>query len=120
MLASMKTHIGKAALAVVAMSLLLTGCSASKGDAALDACKKAAEEKVGASINIGDIEAANMGDALFEAGIKDERETSDENAMFTAAGEFTYQDGDSEVRKSMICTVKYENGKAGAPDLTIT
>lgn len=107
-------------LAVAAVALLLTGCSAGKSDTALDACKKAAEDEVGASINLGDIEAANMGDALYEAGIKDERDTDDANALFTAAGEFTYQKDGSEIRASMICMVKFDDGQAGTPELTIT
>lgn len=110
----------KKLLVLIAGALLLTGCSASSESAVLDACKKAAEEEVGASINLGDIEAANMGDALYEAGIKDERETNDDNALFTAAGEFTYESDGSEIRKSMICTVKFDDGQPGTPELTIT
>lgn len=120
MLASMKTRIAVAGIALIASSLLLAGCSASRADAALDACKKAAEEQVGASISLVDVEAANMGDALYEAGITDERDEDDANALFTAAGKFTYSEGGKEVRKSMICNVKFEDGQAGDPDLTIT
>jgi len=106
-------------LAVVAVALLLTGCSASKESGALEACKAAAEDEVGVSVNFGDLEATNMGDALFDAGIKDERETSDDDALFTVAGKFTYQKDGTEVRKSMICNVKYTGGQPGTPELTI-
>lgn len=120
MLAIMKTHLGMTGIVLVAASLLLTGCSASKGDAALDACKKAAEEQVGASIELSDVEATNMGDALYEAGITDERDTDDANAMFTVAGKFTYEKDGTETRKSMVCTVNFEDGQAETPDLNIT
>lgn len=110
----------KKVLAVLAVALLLTGCSAGNGSTALSACKKAAEEQVGASINLGDIEATNMGDALYDAGIKDEKETDDSNALFTAAGDFTYQSDGSEIRKTMICTVKLDDGQPGTPELSIT
>lgn len=106
-------------LAVIAVALVLTGCSASKGSGALDACKAAAEDELGASIDLGDLEATNMGDALFDAGIKDERDTGDDDALFTVAGEFTYETDGTETRKSMLCTVKFEDGQPGAPDLNI-
>ncbi len=110
----------KKLLAVIAVAFVLTGCSASNSNAALDACKKAAEDQVGASINMGDIEATNMGDALYEAGITEEKKTDDANALFTAAGDFTYQADGSEIRKTMICSVKFDDGQPGTPELSIT
>lgn len=100
-------------------ALLLTGCSAAKSDEALNACVKAAEDELGASIDRGGLESTNMGDALYEAGIKDDRETDDANALFTVAGEFTYEKDGTETRKSMLCSVKFEDGAAGEPELNL-
>jgi PBP1b-binding outer membrane lipoprotein LpoB len=106
--------------ALAAMALLLTGCSAGKAGTALDACVKAAEEEVGVSVNASDIESTNMSDALYEVGIKDERETSDDNALFTVAGKITYVQDGTETRRSMICMVRFNEGEPEEPELTLT
>ncbi|WP_417556166.1 hypothetical protein [Microbacterium sp.] len=108
-------------IAVVSFALLLTGCSAgaSAEDSALGACVSAAEDEVGASIDASGLKAGNMDDALYEAGITDDKKTDDSDALFTVAGDFTYEKDGTQSRRSMICSVKYTDGKAGDPELTV-
>lgn len=109
----------KKLIALVGAGLLLTGCAASSSGTAQQLCVSAAEDEVEASITTDDLESTNMGDALYESGIKDERETSEDNAMFSVLGDFTYNTDGTENRRSMMCMVTFEDGKAGEPELTI-
>lgn len=113
-----RTAVAVAVCAVIALSL--AGCSGSKASSALDACREEAEAQLKTSINSGALESINMGDTLYEGGITDERETSDENAYFVVSGEFTFEKDGKESRRSMVCSVKYEDGMAGDPDLAMT
>lgn len=110
----------KKLIALIGAGLLLTGCSASTADAATQACVEEAEDQVGVTIKTDGLTSTNMGDALYEAGITDERETSDDNAMFTVSGDVTYMDGSKEVRKSMVCTVKFDDGAVGETIMNLT
>lgn len=106
-------------IALVGAALLLTGCSANVSGTAKTACVDEAEAEVGATLNTGGLETTNMGDALYEAGITDERDTNEESALYTVAGDVTYQDGGKEIRKSMICTVKFEDGAVSSTDMNL-
>ena len=110
----------KKLIALVGAGLLLTGCSASTADAATTACVKEAEAEVGQSIKTDALTSANMGDALYEAGITDERETDDKNAMFTVSGDVTYMDGSKEIRKAMVCTVTFKDGSVSETNLNLS
>ena len=120
MIRRMNHRIAVAVAVCSAIALALTGCSGSKANSALDACKKEAEAQLETSIDSGALEPVNMGDMLYEGGIKDERETSDENAYFVVSGEFTFEKDGKETRRSMVCSVKYVDGSAGDPDLAMT
>jgi hypothetical protein len=111
----------KKLIAVVGAALLLTGCSAaSNADTVRDICVTAAEEEVGASIDATEILASSLDDAMFESGVVDDRKTDNGNGLFTAAGQFTYEVDGTQSRRGMLCLVTFEDGKPGAPDLTIT
>lgn len=110
-----------ATVGVTLLAVALTGCSGGDNRSqAMDLCVKAAEEEVGASIDTSDLKASNMGDALYEAGVTDEKETDDKDALFFVSGDVTYEADGKETRKSMICSVDFKGGKAGEPDLTLT
>ncbi len=111
----------KKLIAAFGAALLLTGCSAatSNADAARQACVTAAEEELGATIDASDIESTNFGDALYEAGVTDDRDTSDDDALFTVLGDFTFEKDGTQSRRSMLCMVDFNGGTAGEPDLTI-
>ncbi|WP_144795693.1 hypothetical protein [Microbacterium paludicola] len=109
----------KKLIALMGAALLLTGCSASNVDVARDVCVDAAESELDTSIDAGEIKAANMGDALYEAGIRDDRDASDDDAVFSVTGEFTFQKDGTESRRSMLCMVPFEGGSPGDPDLSI-
>jgi hypothetical protein len=111
---------GYAFAAIVAIAITVTGCSAgSRADEARNMCVTAAEEEAGASVNVTDGQVANMGDALFEEGIKDTRETSDENALFTMTGDVTWTKDGTETRKSMMCMVSFKGGQAEPVELNL-
>lgn len=105
-----------AALAIAA-TVTISGCSSAPDREAqsIDLCRDAANEEAGIETTIDNIEATNAGDLLFDAGITDDRDTSDENALFTVMGDVTWEKDGTESRRSMMCMVKFEDGEADAP-----
>lgn len=112
---------GIAFVAVLAVAALTTGCTAGGRESeARDLCITAANEEIGQTVTVKDGTVSNMGDLLYDAGVKDSRETNDDNAMFTMTGEVTWKDGSTENRRSMLCTVTFEDGKAEPVELNLT
>lgn len=108
------------AVAIAALALTVTGCSANPEGAAMRACVSAAEEKVDASISTDDLSSTNFSDAMYEAGITSERDTDTADGLYTVVGDFTFEKDGTESRRSMLCTVKIEDGEMEDPDLTVT
>lgn len=100
------------ATALAGVVLLLAGCSAPDRETqARDLCLKSAEEQTGHSLTPKDVKSMNIGDALYEAELTDERDTDDANATFTVTGDVTWEEGSTEKRQSMLCTVTFEDGE---------
>lgn len=101
-----------AATALAGVVLLLAGCSApDRATQARDQCLKSAEEQVGHPLDPSGLEVINMGDALYEAELTDERKTDDSNATFSVTGDVTWETDGTETRKSMLCAVTFEDGE---------
>ena len=100
------------ALAALVSVLAVTGCSGqSPEQQSLDLCVKSAEGQLGGvTIDRSALKATNMGDALFDAGITQTKNSDSSNALITVAGEFTWIEGTVTQRKSMVCTVKFNDG----------
>lgn len=120
MIGALRGVKASAAAAVFAGSLVLAGCAAaSPSDAALRLCVDAVQAEVGATIDASGITSADLGGALFDAGITDSRSTDEGNAIYTVTGDFTWEKDGTETRKTLICTVEFVDGQAGSPDVTI-
>ena len=118
-LSAMKTW-GKAAT-VGALALLLAGCSANVSDQARDLCLQAAADQVGSELEPHDLEVMNLEDGLnAQFGNGDEEKADDANSMFTVTGEVSWEISGIEMERSMLCTVEFDDGEAGEPEVALT
>lgn len=111
--------MAKKLIAVAAMALLLTGCASSAQNTAQSACVEEAEAEIGSPIDVSGLSTANMSEALYEAEITDERDTTGKNDLYTVSGDITYTDGDVEKRMVMVCTVTFKDGAVDETNLTL-
>lgn len=103
------------ALVLLGAVAVLAGCSSGNGNRALEMCVKSAEDQVGASVSRDGLEVTNVGDALFETGVTDERDTDDANAMISVTGEVRWTTDGVEHRKTILCTIKFADNKILSP-----
>lgn len=89
----------------------LTSCAAaSAADQALRLCKESAEKQLpGQTVDFGGLEAANMSQDLFDAGISDKVDEND--VLYTVAGEFTATEGTVTKRYSVLCMANEVDGE---------
>lgn len=119
MISAMKTW-GKIASVGVA-ALLLAGCSANVSNEARDLCLQSASDQVGSEVTPHDLKITNLENGLNELlGDGDEKKADEANSIYTITADLSWTVSGIEMERTLLCTVEFDNGKAGEPDVSLT